>query len=61
MAKITLFRGTATQEYPNAHDFSISPAGVLTFFWQLGGGANTLGYKFTTSVPFTIEEDIEAR
>ena len=60
MAKITLFRGTAAQDYPNAHDFSISPAGVLTFFWQQRGGENALGYKFTTSVPFTIEEDIEA-
>jgi hypothetical protein len=35
MAKITLYREGKSQEYTNAHDITISPAGVLTF--HMGG------------------------
>ncbi len=59
MAKITLYQGNAKQEYPNANTVSVSPAGILTFYWQTQQrGANAQAYKFTTSVPYLVEEDI---
>jgi hypothetical protein len=62
MAKVTLYidyKSGSAKEYPNAHDVTISPAGVLTFYWQTeeGGSRKSRAYKFTTSVPFTVEED----
>jgi hypothetical protein len=62
MAKVTLYvdyKSSAAKEYPNAHDIAISPAGVLTFSWQTKerGSKKPKAYKFTTSVPFTVEED----
>ena len=38
MAKITLYREGKSQEYTNAHDITISPAGVLTFHWEVSEG-----------------------
>jgi len=63
MAKVTLYvdyKSGGAKEYANAHDIAIYPAGVLTFYWQTEEkhSAKAKGYKFTTSVPFTVEEDI---
>ena len=65
MAKVTLYvdyKSGGAKEYANARDISISPAGVLTFSWQKEqkGSKKTAAYKFTTSVPFTVEEDAAA-
>jgi hypothetical protein len=63
MAKVTLYidyKSGGAKEYANAQDIAISPAGVLTFHWQAEGKGSkkSRAYKFTTSVPFTVEEDI---
>jgi hypothetical protein len=61
MAKITLYREGKSQEYTNAHDITISPAGVLTFHWEVSEGGSfkkPRAYKFQTSVPFVVEEDV---
>jgi hypothetical protein len=65
MAKVTLYvdyKSGGAKEYANAYDIAISPAGVLTFYWPAAGkGSGTpRAYKFTTSVPFTVEEDTSA-
>lgn len=65
MAKVTLYvdyKSGGAKEYANAHDVAISPAGVLTFYWQTEGkrSSKAKAYKFTTSVPFTVEEDLQA-
>ena len=60
MVKITLYREGEPQEYTDAHDITISPAGVLTFHWELkesGSFKKPKAYKFQTSVPFVIEEE----
>ena len=56
---ISTIKSGSAKEYANAHDISISPAGVLTFYWQTGErhSGKPKAYKFTTSVPFTVEED----
>ncbi len=61
MAKITLLLGdTKQREYPNVNDFHISAAGILSFHWKTQQGrANELAHKYTTSVPFIVEEDIQ--
>ncbi len=62
MAKVTLYidyKSGGAKEYPGAENVTISPAGVLTFYWQAQGrSGKSKAYKFTTSVPFTVEEDI---
>jgi hypothetical protein len=61
MTKITLYRDGKPQEYTNAHDITISPAGVLTFHWEISEGGSfkkPKAYKFQTSVPFVVEEDV---
>jgi len=61
MVKITLYREGKPQEYNDAHDITISPAGVLTFHWEIkesGSFKKPRAYKFQTSVPFVIEEDV---
>jgi hypothetical protein len=61
MAKVTLYHEGKTQEYTNAHDITISPAGVLTFHWEITNGGTfkkQRAYKFQTTVPFVVEEDI---
>jgi hypothetical protein len=61
MAKITLYYEGKPQEYANAHDITISPAGVLTFYREIGEGGGFKKprvYKFQTSVPFIVEEDV---
>jgi hypothetical protein len=65
MAKVTLYvdyKSGGAKEYANARDIAISPAGVLTFSWQTKpkGSKKPVAYKFTTSVPFTVEEDAAA-
>ena len=52
------YKSGGAKEYPNAHDVAISPAGVLTLRWQAEGSKKLRAYKFTTSVPFTVEEVI---
>jgi hypothetical protein len=61
MAKITLYHEIKPQEYADAHDITISAAGVLTFHWEIdgaGGFKKPRAYKVQTSVPFVIEEDV---
>ena len=61
MAKITLYCDGKPQEYDNARDVTISPAGVLTFYREISQGGSFKKprvYKFQTSVPFIVEEDI---
>jgi hypothetical protein len=65
MATVTLYtdyKSNGAKEYANAFDIAISPAGVLTFHWRAKekGSKKPKAYKFTTTVPFTIEEDIAA-
>jgi hypothetical protein len=59
MATITLHSGNFKQEYPDAHDFTVSSAGVLTFYWEAQqGGPNARTVKIITSTPFVVEEEI---
>jgi hypothetical protein len=61
MAKITLYYEGKPQEYAQAQDITISPAGVLTFHWEIngaGGFKKPKAYKVQTSVPFVVEEDV---
>jgi hypothetical protein len=61
MVKITLYRDGKPQEFTNAHDISISPAGVLTFHWEIQEGGSfkkPRSYKLQTSVPFVVEEEV---
>ncbi len=61
MTKITLYRDGKPHEYTNAHDITISPAGVLTFHWEIQEGGSfkkPRAYKMQTSVPFVVEEDV---
>jgi len=60
MTKITLYHEGNPQEYVNAHDITISPAGVLTFYREMSEGGTfkkPISYKLQTSVPFVIEEE----
>lgn len=64
LAKVTLdidYKSGDVKEYANAY-VAISPAGVLTFYWRAEdkGSKKSRAYKFTTSVPFAVEEDIAA-
>jgi hypothetical protein len=62
MAKVTLYidyKAGGAKEYGNAYDVAISPAGVLTFSWK-EKGKKSRAYKFTTTVPFTVEEETPA-
>jgi len=61
MAKITLYYEGKRQDYDNAHDITISPAGVLTFYREVSEGGSfkkPRAYKLQTSVPFIVEEDV---
>lgn len=61
MTKITLYRNGKPQDYTNAHDITISPAGVMTFYGEISEGGTfkkPKAYKFQTSVPFVVEEDV---
>ena len=61
MTKITLYRDGKPHEYANAHDITISSAGVLTFHWEIQEGGSfkkPRAYKMQTSVPFVVEEDV---
>jgi hypothetical protein len=61
MVKITLYRDAKPQEYTNAHDITISSAGVLTFHWEIQEGGSfkkPRAYKMQTSLPFVVEEDV---
>jgi hypothetical protein len=61
MPKITLYYEGKPQEYANAHDITISPAGVVTFHWEINGAGcfkKPREYKVQTSLPFVIEEDV---
>ena len=61
MAKITLYYDGKPQEYANARDITISPAGVLTFYREISEGGSFKKprvYKFQTSAPFIVEEDV---
>jgi len=49
MAKITLYREGKPQEYTNAHDITISPAGVLTFHWEISEGGASRSQERTSS------------
>jgi len=49
MTKITLYRDGKPQEYTNAHDITISPAGVLTFHWEISDGGASRNQKRTSS------------
>src|SRR5437016_1253761 len=40
MAKITLYYDGKPQEYANARDITISPAGVLTFYREISEGGS---------------------
>ena len=60
MAKITLYHDGKPQEYISARDVTISPAGVLTFYWEISQGGSFKKprlYKLQTSVPFVVEEE----
>ena len=61
MVKITLYRDGKPQEYTNAHDITISSAGILTFHWEIQEGGSfkkPSSYKLQTSVPFVVEEEV---
>jgi hypothetical protein len=61
MAKITLYYDGKPQEYANARDVTISSAGVLTFYREISEGGSFKKprvYRFQTSVPFIVEEDV---
>jgi hypothetical protein len=61
MAKVTLYHEGKPQEYADARDITISPAGVLTFYREISEGGSfkkPRAYKFQTSVPFVVEEDV---
>jgi hypothetical protein len=49
MTKITLYRDGKPQEYTNAHDITTSPAGVLSFHWEISEGGPSRSQKRTSS------------
>jgi hypothetical protein len=60
MVKITLYHQGQPHEYVNAHDVTISPAGVLTFYREVSQGGSfkkPRSCKVQTSVPFVVEDD----
>ena len=55
MTTITLYKPNATLQYKDASGIRVE-AGVLTFNWKKDAAAYR-GTKFTTTLPFLIEED----
>ncbi len=55
MTTITLYKPTATQQFKEATGVRVE-SGVLTFVAKKDAAAYR-GTKFTTSIPFLIEED----
>jgi hypothetical protein len=55
MTTITLYKPNATLQYKDASGIRVE-SGVLTFNWKKDAAAYR-GTKFTTTLPFLIEED----
>lgn len=58
VARIILYDGSGEpDDYPNTHDISISPSGVLTFYWETLSKPPK-AFKVQTTVPYVVSEEI---
>jgi len=61
MTRVTLYQSGKPHQYANAHDITISPAGILTFYSVVEEGSPSRKpqkSKFIASGPFVVEEDV---
>ena len=61
MAIVTLYHSGKSQQYPKAHDITVSPAGILTFYTVMAEGSASgkpRASRFIVSAPFIVEEDV---